>query len=119
MNNFNLIAGLVVPFVCIVYFFVSRDLNRDSSTERDSATTLIVLSGMLAALAILIPLAATFLPDKHFSWRACLLIGSLLTAVLCMFGMLYSMVTLQNRPKYVPSQPPFIPSLDQFDMVCS
>jgi hypothetical protein len=110
MNNFNLYIVAAVPLVCFVYFFVSRRLNKDASAERDSATTLIVLSGMLAALAILIPVAATFLPDKQFTWKAFLLIGALLTAVVCMFGLLYSMVKLQDQPKFTPNKPPYIPS---------
>jgi len=110
MNNLDLYVGAAVPLVCLVYYFVSRRINKDAAAERDSATTLIVLSGMLAALAILIPVAATFLPDKQFTWRAFLLIGALLTAAVCMFGLLYSMVKLQDKVKFVPNKPPYVPS---------
>jgi hypothetical protein len=100
----------VVPAICIAYFAISRRLNKHVTTERDSANSLVVLSGMLAALAILIPLGATLLPERRFTWSAWLLVGALLTDVLCMFGTIYCMISLQGKGKFTPKEPPYIPS---------
>jgi hypothetical protein len=110
MNYYNLLAAAVAPLVCIGYFAVSFRINKDAAAERDSGSSLIVLSGMLAALAILIPLGATLLPEKHFAWAAWLLVGTLLTAALCMFGTVFSMIGLQSAPKFKPNAFPYIPS---------
>lgn len=110
MSNSNLLVAAAVPVVCIGYFALSRYLNRNEATDRDSANSLVVLSGMLAALAILIPLGATLLPEKQYAWQAWLLVGALLMGVVCMFGTIYSMISLQGKAKFKPKDPPYIPS---------
>lgn len=69
MNYYNLFAAAAAPVVCVGYFINSCRMNKDDAGERDSGASLIVLSGMLAALAILIPLGATLLPERHFAWQ--------------------------------------------------
>lgn len=98
-----------IPLICIIYFLLSYYLNREVIAARDSSTSLAVLSGMLAALAILIPLGATLLPEKHFAWPGWLLVGALLTGVLSMFGTIYCMISLQGKAQFIPKDPPFIP----------
>lgn len=63
MNFSNLLLVAAFPVVCVLDYVGSRFVNKDRATDRDSANSLVVLSGMLAALAILIPLGATLL---HF-----------------------------------------------------
>lgn len=110
MEYSSLLVVVAVPVVCISYFARSLQLNKKATTARDSANSLVVLSGMLAALAILIPLGTTLLPEKHFAWQAWLLVGALLTGVLCIFGTIYSMVTLQDKKTFLPHDLPYIPS---------
>jgi len=110
MNYSSLLAAGAFPLICILDYAVSRYLNRDEATERDSANSLVVLSGMLAALAILIPLGAILLPEKHFAWPAWLLVGALSAGVLCIFGTIYSMISLQNKKAFAPNASPYIPS---------
>jgi hypothetical protein len=108
--NYSILLVAAIPLVCVVYFAISRSLNKGVTAQRDSANSLIVLSGMLAALAILIPLGAKLLPEKRFSWPAWLLVGALLTGVVCIFGTIYSMISLQDKAKFTPKDPPYIPS---------
>jgi hypothetical protein len=110
MNSFSLLVAVAVPVVCIVYFAISLRLNKKATEERDSANSLVVLSGMLAALAILTPLGTTLLPEKHFAWQAWLLVGALLTGVVCIFGTIYSMISLQDKTKFKPKELAFVPS---------
>jgi hypothetical protein len=98
-----------VPLICIIYFIVSRSLNKNVVAPRDSASSLVVLSAMVAALAILIPLGATLLPEKHFSWTGWLLVGALLSGVVSMFGTIYCMISLQGKAQFVPKDRPYIP----------
>jgi hypothetical protein len=110
MNYYNLFAAAAAPVVCVGYFIKSCRMNKDDAGERDSGAPLVVLSGMLAALAILIPLGATLLPERHFAWAAWLMVGALLPAALCMFGTIFSMISLQRALKFKPNAFPYIPS---------
>ena len=110
MDYSSLLVVVAVPAICIFYFAISLHLNKNATHDRDSANCLVVLSGMLAALAILIPLGATLLPEKHFAWQAWLLVGALLTGVVCIFGTIYSMISLQDKAKFKPKEPPHISS---------
>jgi hypothetical protein len=105
-------AGAILSekLVCVGYFIKSCRMNKDVGDDRDSASTLIVLSGMLAALAILIPLGATLLPERRFAWAAWLLVGTLFSAALCMFGTIFSMIGLQHTATFKPNASPYIPS---------
>jgi hypothetical protein len=52
---------------------------------------------MLAALAIMIPLAIALLPQSTtFAWQGWLLQGAVLVGVVCMFGTIYCMIQLQD-----------------------
>jgi hypothetical protein len=110
MNHFSLLVAAAVPAICVGYFLISCQINKKATDERDSAPRLVVLSGMLAALAILIPLGATLLPEKNFTWPASLLVGALLTNALCMFGVIYSMISLQDKAKFIPKDFLYVPS---------
>lgn len=110
MDYYNLFAAAAAPVVCVGYFIKSCRMNKDVGDDRDSASTLIVLSGMLAALAILIPLGATLLPERRFAWAAWLLVGTLFSAALCMFGTIFSMIGLQHTATFKPNASPYIPS---------
>lgn len=110
MSYSSLLVAVAVPAICISYFAISLHLNKSVTKERDSASSLVVLSGMLTALAILIPLGATLLPERHFAWQAWLLVGALLAGVLSMFGTIYCMISLQGKPSFTPKSPPYVPS---------
>lgn len=110
MEHPSLLVVVAVPVICIAYFVRSLKLSRALTVGRDSANSLVVLSGMLAALAILIPLDATLLPEKHFTWQAWLLVGALVTGVLCIFGTIYCMIQLQDKKTFVPKDLAYIPS---------
>lgn len=110
MTSSNLLTVTAPPIVCMAYFAVSVYINKKATGERLSANSLAVLSGILAALAILIPLGATLLPEKHFAWPAWLLVGSLFTGAACLFGTIYSMIGLQAKEKFNLKDFAFIPS---------
>ena len=109
MDSSSLFVIAAVPLICVAYFAISFFVNRNVTAQRDSASTLTVLSGMLAALAILIPLLATLLPEEHFAWPGWLLVGALLAGVFSMFGTIYSMISLQGKAQFVPNTFPYIP----------
>jgi hypothetical protein len=110
MNHFNLLVAAAIPAICVGYFLISCQINKKATDARDSAPRLVVLSGMLAALAILIPLGATLLPEKNFPWPASLLVGALLMSAFCMFGVIYSMISLQDKAKFIPKDFLYVPS---------
>lgn len=103
MSYFNLSTVAAIPLVFVVIFLVSPRLNQKATTERDPANTLVILSGLLTALAILIPIGATFLPDGRFTWREWLLVGALLTGVMSLLCTIYSMIVLYDKKTFVPS----------------
>ncbi|HXG24369.1 MAG TPA: hypothetical protein VNJ09_07440 [Chthonomonadales bacterium] len=105
-------AAAAIPIAfCLFCFWLSRRLNKEQNKERESAISLAVLSGLLAALAILIPLGAALLPpSRAFQWREGLLLGALFVCVVCMFGTIYSMVQLQDGKTFVPKNKLYIPA---------
>lgn len=109
MTFSNLLIVAACPAICVLDYLLSRNINKGRATDRDSANSLVVLSGILAALAILVPLGASLLPDRHFAWPAWLLVGALLTGVLCIFGTVYSMIGLQDRKTFKPNAAPHVP----------
>lgn len=109
MEFSSLFVIAAVPLICVAYFALSFALNRKSTAQRDSASSLVVLSGMVAALAILIPLGATLLPEKHLSWPGWLLVGALMASVLSLFGTVFSMISLQGKAQFAISAFPYIP----------
>lgn len=85
------IIALIPIALCTSVYVVSRLINKAATTERDTANCLVVLSGMLAAVAILVPLGATLLPEsKDFGWWGWLLAGALVTGVVCLFGIVFA-----------------------------
>src|SRR5260221_1859997 len=95
--KFFILLVLVGPVLCIGTLAGSRYISRANSAALNSANSLVVLSGTLAALAILIPLGATFLPSGEPDWRTWLLGGGLLAAILCVCSTFLSMVKLQTK----------------------
>jgi hypothetical protein len=99
----------VAPAGCSVWYCFSRHLNKAVVKAQNSANSLVVLGGMLAAIAILMPLGAGFLPDKHYSWQAWSLVGALLAGGLCMLGVIYCMISLQAKDTFIPKDSPHVP----------
>lgn len=92
---FTLLA-LVVPILCFVVFKLSNSLNAKNDKDIQPSISLVVLSGMIAALAIVITLGSGLLPDGRFSWSGWLLLGSLLAAIACTSGMVYSLIQMHD-----------------------
>lgn len=108
--NYSSLLVIVGPFFFTLLVVLSICLWWSDSTPRTSANSLVVLSGTLAALAIFIPLAATFLPSAKFGWQAWLLAGSLIAAILCIFMTMFSMIKLQTRDTFEASQFLYVPA---------
>lgn len=100
-----------VPIVlCIIFFGISHYINKDADADRDTANCLVVLSGVLAALAILVPLGATLMPDtKDFAWSGWLLAGALVSGAVCLFGTVFCMIKLQNTKQFKPKEKRYVP----------
>jgi len=106
-----IIVALSPIVLCALVYVLSRAVNKQATTERDTANCLVVLSGMLAAVAILVPLGATLLPEsKGFGWWGWLLAGALATGVLCLFGIVFCMIKIQDTKTFKPSERRFVPS---------
>jgi len=104
-------APVVIPALfCIVFYTISDNLNRFAVEDRLSANSLTVLSGILAALAILLPLGTALIPDHgHFTWQIWFLIGALLAGTGCLFGTVYCMIGLQDAVSFKPKDKRYIP----------
>jgi len=98
----SLTAVAAIPLIaCGAAFAISHVVNKTTATQRLAASSLAVLTGLLTALAILIPLGATLLPEsKAFRWQEWLLVGGLFVGVACVFGTIYSMIGLQDVDKF-------------------
>jgi len=95
---------------CIVFFLISHKVNKTADQERDAANSLVVLSGLLAALAILVPLGATLMPGaKEFGLTAWLLVGALLSGATCLFGTVYCMIEVQQVRVFKPQDKRYVP----------
>jgi len=107
----TLTAVAAIPLVaCGAAFVLSHIVNKKATTERLSASSLAVLTGMLTALAILIPLGAGLLPQsKVFGWQEWLLVGALFVGVVCVFGVIYCMIGLQDADKFTLNTKPAVP----------
>jgi hypothetical protein len=104
-----LIAGIPILLV-LIFFAVSHFVNRDAGGDRDTANCLVVLSGVLAALAILVPLGATLMPDaKDIGWTGWFLAGALVSGAVCLFGTVFCMIKLQGTKQFKPKEKRFIP----------
>jgi hypothetical protein len=58
---------------------------------------------LVTALAILIPIGATFLPDGRFNGAAWFLVGALFMAAISLLSVIYSMIVLYKLKTYVPN----------------
>ncbi len=109
MNRLCFVAA--VPFaVCVIPLVISLLSKWGDTIVRNSANSLVVLSGMLAALAILVPLGTALLPEpRSLGWAGCFLIGALLMGVVCVCGTIYCMVTLQVAETFKPKEKRYVP----------
>ena len=109
MSTLTVVAA--IPLVaCGAAFGLSLIVNKNAATERLAASSLAVLTGLLTALAILIPLGAALLPEsKVFGWQEWLLVGGLFVGVACVFGTIYCMIGLQDAEKFVLKTKPAVP----------
>lgn len=100
-----------IPIVLsFIFFWVSHLINRTADADRDTANCLVVLSGVLAALAILVPLGATLMPEaKDFSWPAWFLAGALVSGAVCLFGTVFCLIKLQDTKQFKPKEKRFVP----------
>jgi hypothetical protein len=108
MNWFTWLMA-AAPILCLGWYCFSRHLNKAVEKARNSTNSLAVLGGMLAAIAILIPLGAGFLPERHYSWQAWTLVGALLAGGGCMLGLIYCMICLQGNDNFIPKDAPHVP----------
>lgn len=106
----SIIAALAALGLLILAFWRQWGQFRKSDASRPSALTLAVQSGLLAALAILTPLAAASSPwSRRSDWHWWLLATVLVSAVVCMFGTIYGMMQLQNADSFALKDHPAIP----------
>ena len=107
--NASIWFAVIVPLICVLVAVLSAVFFCDD-TDRNSTNSLAVLSGMLAALAILIPLGAIFLPNGNYGWQALVLVGALGAAIVCMFGTIFSMIQLQKLEKFKTNGNRYVPA---------
>src|ERR1700681_3773621 len=106
----NFVIAAIPIILCLIFFAVSHYVNRNAGAERDTANSLTVLSGVLTALSILVPLGATLMPDaNHFEWSGWLLAGALVSGAVCLFGTVYCMITLQSSKQFKPKERRYVP----------
>jgi len=97
-------------FLCFILFCVSHLVNKNADADRDTANCLLVLSGVLAALAILVPLGAILMPDaKEMTWTGWFLAGALVSGAACLFGTVFCMIKLQDMKQFKPKEKRFVP----------
>lgn len=102
-----------------IVFCIGYHIAKTWVTERETAATLTVLSGLLTALAILVPLlAATSSWSRSTNLRWWLLLGVLSTGVVGVFGTIYCMIRVQGYDKFTPSEKPYIPAAISGTWVC-
>ena len=88
----------LVPFLAVVWGLVGYYLNRNDETDLSVSSMLTVLSALLAALAILIPLATSLLPAEiSFTWPDKLLLSALVLSVVSLFCIVYCIITLPRK----------------------
>jgi MFS family permease len=101
--------GLIAPILFVVAFPVAYRMYKGNATKRSSGAALVVLSGMLAAIAIPIPVAAGFLPARNSGPRAWFLIGALVAAIAALCFIVYSMISLQKDDSFVVKDKRYVP----------
>src|ERR1700675_1236396 len=104
---------LILPLALILLAsFASFVMAKDSTTSRETAATLSVLSGLLVALSILVPLLAASSPwSRGLGWRWWLLLGVLSAGVLGIFGTILCMIKLQPYRDFNPSEKRLVPAI--------
>ncbi len=109
MNPTSLFAAIPIG-LCVIAFAVSHYVNKTAINVRQSANSLVVLSGVLAALAILVPLGAMLIPDsKSFGWPGWLLAGALGCGATCLFGTVFCMIQVQDVDTFKPKDMRYVP----------
>ncbi|MEO1034620.1 MAG: hypothetical protein AAFX44_03555 [Pseudomonadota bacterium] len=89
---------LAIPILWVLWGIVSHHLNRNDSTDIQVSSMLTVLSALLAALAILVPLATSLLViTDTVSWQDKLLLAALAMAVVGLFCVVHCMITLPRK----------------------
>jgi hypothetical protein len=89
------------------------------NTPRDTGASLSVLSGLLAALAILVPLLAASSPwSRSTGLRWWFLLGVLSTGVAGIFGTVFCMILLQNDKDFKPSERRYVPATISGTWIC-
>jgi len=109
MNPTLLFATIPIG-LCSIFFAVSHHVNKTADKDRPSANSLVVLSGVLTALAILVPLGAQLLADsKGYGWASWFLVGALFSGAVCLFGTVYCMIGIQGEVTFIPKEKLFVP----------
>jgi uncharacterized BrkB/YihY/UPF0761 family membrane protein len=70
------------PVAALLIYLLGRGINKKNDQKVEIDKFLIVQTGILTALAILIALGGTFLPERS-SWMKWALAGALMTAIIC------------------------------------
>lgn len=110
----------LIPFglsVCV--FFIGYAIGKSWKSKRETDASLTVLSGMLAALAILVPLLAASSPwSKSAGLRWWFLLGVLSTGVVGILGTIYCMIRLQGFKEFAPNEKPYVPATISGTWIC-
>lgn len=94
--NWSIFAGLIAPLFCTGASFAYGTRFKTSTARPSSASTLAAQSGLLTALAILIPLAVAWSPWSRTSgWRWWFLFGAEGSGVFLMLATIYWMTEIQ------------------------
>jgi protein-S-isoprenylcysteine O-methyltransferase Ste14 len=104
------LVALIPALFAVLSWLVSSQVNQAVDKDRPTANYLVVLSGILAALAIFIPLSAGLIPDaRPLGWQAWFLMGALLSATVCLLGIVFCMITLQDTTTFQPKNNLYVP----------
>lgn len=98
------------PVAALLIYLLGRGINKKNDQKVEVDKFLIVQTGILTALAILIALGGTFLPERS-SWMKWALAGALMTAIICTAAVLLTMITQQASAEIVPKEKPWIPGV--------
>lgn len=101
---------LASPLLSGVIFGVGWYVNNGKGLDIPVDKFLVVQTGILTALAILIALGGTFLPERS-SWIKWALSGALFTAIICTAAVLYTMINQQANAAIKQSKDAWIPAI--------
>jgi hypothetical protein len=108
--SFSIAGFLAAPVAALLIYFVGRGINKKNDQKVEVDKFLVVQTGILTALAILIALGGTFLPERS-SWMKWALTGALMTAIVCTAAVLLTMITQQAAAEIDPKARPWIPGV--------